>query len=324
MSERWWRAWEDFSCDPKFFGVSARSGQTLERVVFVWVRILGSAAKLRAGGAYRLDPVETAAILRCKPINITMILAAMEKAKLVADGVVANWAKRQFEERQQDGAEEPAAVVTAGAKRTRRWRDKRRHTGVTPASPTVTETVTPSTKSESEAKTETNNTATARAEPVDRAPKQATLLLPIDGGGQPPRPKPDHDRLDAALRTAAGESLNAVSTGLIILSDPLRWLENGCDLELDVLPALRAVAARPSTKPGAVRSWNFFSGAVFEARDRRTTGPPTGSPVIDIGNQRTGDRDEQRRQPASQAERAVSAMAAVYARRMGNDRQREG
>jgi hypothetical protein len=67
---RWYRAYEDMACDPKFFGVAARSGETLERVVFVWLRILGSAAKLMAGGAYKLDPVETAAILRCKPIGI--------------------------------------------------------------------------------------------------------------------------------------------------------------------------------------------------------------------------------------------------------------
>jgi hypothetical protein len=80
------------------------------------------------------------------------------------------------------------------------------------------------------------------------------------------------DRLETSLREAAGASLNAVSTSLMLLSDPLRWLATGCVLELDIVPALRAVAARK--KAGEVKTWAYFNQAVFEARDRRTAAAP--------------------------------------------------
>jgi hypothetical protein len=282
---RWLRLYPGTMRDPKLVSIALRTGQKKHLVAFVWLCILESASEMHAGGAYRLDPREVANFLECRPVDIAMVLAALEQDGLIGKGQVTNWAKRQYEKE----ADEPLS----GAERTRLWRERQlqqerddavtpRDDAVTPRDEAVTAAVTPASpivtpesESQSEPEKKNNGTATARAKP-DRPPRQASLLLPIDGGNTPapPRAKPDYDRLEAALRAAAGESLNAVSTGLMILSDPLRWLENGCDLDLDVLPALRAVAARPSTRPGAVRTWNFFSGAVFEARDRRQTGPP--------------------------------------------------
>ena len=53
-----------------------------------------------------------------------------------------------------------------------------------------------------------------------------------------------------------------------------RWLEdkqNPCDLELDVLPALKRVAKITKSK---VRGWGYFEPAVLENRDRRLAGLP--------------------------------------------------
>lgn len=85
----------------------------------------------------------------------------------------------------------------------------------------------------------------------------------------------DLDALDRRLRDAAGPVLdNPVnSSGLLSLSVPLGWLRAGADLELDVVPALRSVAARGSRL--RVRDWSYFGRAVAEAVQRRAAGLPS-------------------------------------------------
>lgn len=82
------------------------------------------------------------------------------------------------------------------------------------------------------------------------------------------------DRLEGALRHAAGTILDPLATALSILDRPLAWAREGCDLEMDVLPAIRAVAARAS--PGSVRSWKYFDRAVSDAKSRRLAPLPEG------------------------------------------------
>jgi len=77
------------------------------------------------------------------------------------------------------------------------------------------------------------------------------------------------------LVEAAGESLAepAAAPGLLSLSIPLWWQEQGCDLERDVLPALRKVAMRrrgPSFKK--IVSWEYYNNLVAENRDARSRG----------------------------------------------------
>lgn len=126
----------------------------------------------------------------------------------------------------------------------------------------------------------------AGAVPPDQPapPRAAPPPDAVPSGGR----KVELDRLEAALRAAAGGSLHVVSTALMVLSDPLRWLDQGCDIERDVLPALRAVAER--SRPGAVRTWGYFSEAVFEARDRRLAPPPSSrEPPTDEGRHGTAE-----------------------------------
>lgn len=88
----------------------------------------------------------------------------------------------------------------------------------------------------------------------------------FDGAG-------DLDRLEAQLREAGGDALDATSPGLLVLTEPISWLAGGCDLELDILPTVRGLAARARASPGGtvrtIRAWRYFREAVFEAKARR-------------------------------------------------------
>ena len=82
----------------------------------------------------------------------------------------------------------------------------------------------------------------------------------------------DLDELENQIRFAAG-LLNDPSPSFFDLSEPLRWLENGFDLELDILSTLCAVRER-KTKP---RSWGYFSQAIADAHATRIS-PLNGKP----------------------------------------------
>ena len=57
-----------------------------------------------------------------------------------------------------------------------------------------------------------------------------------------------------------------------VISDVLGWLEDGADLDEDVVPALRAAAAR--MRPGSRRSFARVRARVAESGERRTRGLP--------------------------------------------------
>jgi hypothetical protein len=76
------------------------------------------------------------------------------------------------------------------------------------------------------------------------------------------------------LIRAAGDCLDnpANCSGLIGLAVPRMWLDGGCDLELDVIPTLEAVGKRDRGK--RIRSWDYFTQAVVDAKARRERGLP--------------------------------------------------
>jgi uncharacterized protein YdaU (DUF1376 family) len=90
--------------------------------------------------------------------------------------------------------------------------------------------------------------------------------------------------LSAKLEMAAGACLKnaAACPGLLVLSEPRRWLEQGCDLELDILPALRVVGATASLR-GRVGAWGYFTQPVADAKARRLTPMPEGKAPIGKG-----------------------------------------
>lgn len=59
------------------------------------------------------------------------------------------------------------------------------------------------------------------------------------------------------------------------MSTPLWWIEQGCDLDRDVVPAITALALRERRKRGrGIRSWEYFTQAVAEAKAQRERGLP--------------------------------------------------
>lgn len=73
-----------------------------------------------------------------------------------------------------------------------------------------------------------------------------------------------------AMCAALGITDETKSVGLLSLSEPIHWLSSGCDMEMDILPTLRQMAARGKV----VTSWAYCSKAVFEARDKRLAPRP--------------------------------------------------
>jgi uncharacterized protein YdaU (DUF1376 family) len=83
-------------------------------------------------------------------------------------------------------------------------------------------------------------------------------------------PKVDLDRLVKACNGALDNPANCM--GLLTSATPIMWLESGCDLDRDVLPTLEAAGKKHHGK--RIRSWDYFTGAITEARDRRLRGLP--------------------------------------------------
>lgn len=82
------------------------------------------------------------------------------------------------------------------------------------------------------------------------------------------------EALSSALCEAAGFTDETKHPNLIVLSEPFRWLETGCDLEKDILPAIRSTAAAAKARGTKITSWGYFNDPVFEARDRRLAPAP--------------------------------------------------
>ena len=84
----------------------------------------------------------------------------------------------------------------------------------------------------------------------------------------------DLKSLEVRLLDACNGSLdNPVNCqGLLNLAVPRMWLDSGCDLELDVIPALTAAGRKHHGK--RIRSWDYFTGIVAESRAKRQAGMP--------------------------------------------------
>lgn len=92
--------------------------------------------------------------------------------------------------------------------------------------------------------------------------------------------KVDSNELHAKLIEAANGSLcpMAKALGLNAVGEPIGWLAQGADLELDILPAVRHVAEH--TTPGTVRSWRYFAPAVSQNKADRERALPTAAPSV--------------------------------------------
>jgi len=82
------------------------------------------------------------------------------------------------------------------------------------------------------------------------------------------------DGREAEIYEALGENeRHRANSCFLVLSEPINWLDSGCDFDLDILPTIQSLSARNPN----IKSWSYFSNAVFEARDARLAPAPTGT-----------------------------------------------
>jgi hypothetical protein len=96
-------------------------------------------------------------------------------------------------------------------------------------------------------------------------------------GGREPKTREESDQLCDRLLTAANGAMAnpAACPGILVLSEPIRWLREGCDLELDILPTLRARGHK--APPRSIKSWSYFTQAVADAKASRERPMPDGN-----------------------------------------------
>ncbi|MBS1184225.1 MAG: hypothetical protein H6Q99_4105 [Proteobacteria bacterium] len=195
----------------------------------------------------------------------------MSIARLIEDMAAAGapigaivFAVREIEDRDAVDAERRARAT----ERKRRERDRKRdgHATVTgqsldtpqcpPSSPPLSPTP-PNTPPISP-----QTTPDAR----EPAPELAIEPMPVS--------EPDGETLGRQLADAGGRALAkpASSPGLLVLSGPINWIRNGCDLQADILPTIQARCSR--ARPSSIRSWSYFTEAVYQARDTRLKPAP--------------------------------------------------
>jgi hypothetical protein len=94
---RWFRHYAGMMRDEKLVRAAVKAKQPVERAVWVWGAMLESASEKNDGGRYELDADEVAYFLRCDPDDILAIENALVDLGRVRDGLVVQWAERQFE-----------------------------------------------------------------------------------------------------------------------------------------------------------------------------------------------------------------------------------
>jgi hypothetical protein len=101
----------------------------------------------------------------------------------------------------------------------------------------------------------------------------------------------DHGELLEILLMAGGRAVSdrARCPGIASAATILRLLEPGtgppCDLDLDVLPAIRARCL--TAQPNSIRAWAYFENAILENRDRRLAGAPAIKEIQDVGERKS-------------------------------------
>lgn len=133
-------------------------------------------------------------------------------------------------------------------------------------------------------KREARNTHHARAidtdtdTEIDKSAVGAGKNQPQNCAANPDELTALSDRLLAACNGALDNPANCM--GLLAVTEPRMWIEQGCDLERDIIPTLVAAGKRHHGK--RIRSWGYFTGMVIEARDRRMRGVPASPASPDV------------------------------------------
>ncbi|WWT39835.1 putative replication protein O [Microcystis phage Mwe-JY25] len=109
----WLRWWTGTVNDPKWRLIAAKAGARPGECVAVWACLL-EAAKQTGGDVSRVDLDELAVVLGFEQALVEAIVAAMRQRKLIVEGRIAAWERRQ--PKREDGS----------AERGREWRQQRK------------------------------------------------------------------------------------------------------------------------------------------------------------------------------------------------------
>jgi len=177
---------------------------------------------------------------------------AATKAVLIARGLIdeANhptaWDRRQY-------------VSDTSKQRVSKHREKKKHA----PQPACNVTVTPP-ESDTDTDSDTKQIEQAAAptqEPARPEPSVAALPHLVD-------------RLIEACNGSLDNPVNCM--GLLSEATPQMWLDRGADLERDVIPTLQAAGKKYHGK--RIRDWNYFTGMIADAVEKRKAELPAATP----------------------------------------------
>ena len=83
--------------------------------------------------------------------------------------------------------------------------------------------------------------------------------------------------LSDRLHKVAGPCLasQAIAPGLASMMVPQMWIDQGCDIDRDIVPTIEGVVAKGKR---GINTWDYFTKPVAEAKAKRTAGLP----VVDV------------------------------------------
>ncbi len=237
---RWYRRYAGTVSDPKIAEAAMIAECSRAVVIATWDMILESAAEVNDGGAFKATSRNVAATICETAATTERVFAALETLGMIASGVIVAWSKRQF---QSDSS-------TERSRKHRALKREKRH---------ATEMQRCATPPDTESDTDTDTEEDKITSSASRTARDGCAA-----------PKIDLDRMMAACNGALDNPVNCM--GLLTSATPMMWLEAGCDMDRDILPTLEAAGRKYHGK--RIRSWDYFTGAITEARDRRQRGLP--------------------------------------------------
>lgn len=93
---RWFRHYAGMMRDEKLVSAAVKTGQPVERVVWLWGAILESAAEINDNGKFSLDTAEAAYFLRADKADLDHIIGALQELGRLSEDRVVKWGDRQF------------------------------------------------------------------------------------------------------------------------------------------------------------------------------------------------------------------------------------
>lgn len=100
---RWFRHYAGMMRDDKLVRVAIRSGQTIERVCWVYAAMLESAAELDDGGRFDFDIPEAAYFLRAECEELEHIKGELQATARIDGDRISKWNERQFQSDRRGG-----------------------------------------------------------------------------------------------------------------------------------------------------------------------------------------------------------------------------